>query len=400
MRSSAWVALSSIAIVGAAAAVLSGCTGGAASTAGPPCTTTPPPGSLGSGPAIGVPPLLSEEVHPGWGNPSCASCHSLPAPGHTVTSTYVCAQCHGGNGACNPNFDTPGVANTMERLDHAITDDCASCHTSPEETHGFEAATCANCHFRFLGQRNCEPYRLPPVQWETVPPIGTAPPLATTLRSGCFGFPEMPFSTTNGVPEGTAWRGFLGPTPVDPSRSDRAVDFELPEADGVSTQRLSDLLATRPVWLQTGSYTCPVYQNAVETGLNELVTRGNADGPYADQIHFLHVYTVEAHPMDQVGPYGTDRQFDVSIVTQPTTLADRLANAQLMLPQLDQATLVVDALEPTAAGSDPVWCTYGTCPACSFLIGRDGIVHEVLERTSASPDELEAALDAFLRAHP
>lgn len=358
-----------------------------------------PPLGGGSGPTIGVPPLLDASEHPGWGNPDCAACHTLPAPGHTTSDTYVCAQCHGANGACNPNFDTPNLANTLEVLTHRTEDDCAGCHTEPAETHGFAADVCVNCHFRYLGQENCVPYTLPSVPWGPVPPIGTAPPLGSGLVSGCFRFPERPFDERNHVPDGHEWEAFLGPSASAPTRADRAIDFELRDVDG-TPHRLSELLATRPVWLQTGSYTCPVYQNAVASGLNPLAARSNAAGPYAEQIHFVHVYTVEAHPPAEYSPYGSTREFEVSIFPQPLTYLARVENARAMRPLIEEGILVVDALEPTAAGSNPIWCTYATCPACSFLIGRDGVIHEVLERTSMSPDALSEALDAFLTAHP
>lgn len=370
------------------------------------------PAAAGSGPPIGVPPLLGPDNHPGWTNPECQLCHSLPVAGHTVTERYVCAQCHGANGACVTNGFNDGYN------EHVPEDDCASCHvddaTGAPGNHGFTASeVCSNCHFRELGQREC----VPPIAlcaqgeigamctcgeevqasgyccgaaWSATPctdePLPTGGPLAT----GCFDYPEAPFSATNRVADGHEWESIL-------KAGDVAVDFTLEDTNGVE-HSLYELLESGPVWLQTGSYTCPVYQNAVEGALNEVVRRGNADGPYAEQIQFVHVYTVEAHPIDpDVSPYGSRRQFEVSTVRQPTTYGERVANARLMEPLVDGELMLVDALEPTAEGSNPVWCTYATCPACSFLIGRDRRIYTVIERTPNEAADLVSPLDDFLR---
>jgi hypothetical protein len=341
----------------------------------------PATSTLGTGPAYGVPPLLDEQ-HPGWTNPNCDGCHVLPAPGHTVKDRFVCAQCHGGNGACLPNGYNAGYN------EHKPSDDCVSCHTGGK--HRFTRSdVCSNCHFRDLGQRACKAYQPPTVDAGPTPPVGTPPQLSTKIEHDCFDFPAQPFGPSNGVADGEEWITKLQP-------GDQAVEFTLLDTAGAS-HTLSDLLATKPVWLQTGSYTCPVYQKAVRKALNVLVGDGDAEGAYADRIHFVHVYTVEAHPPPpDFSPYGSTLLFKFSTVPQPTTYQERLANAEVMRPVLAGAQLLLlDDLAP-GARNNPVWCTYGTCPACAFLIGRDGIVHDVIERTSEDAIDLKQALDPFL----
>lgn len=85
--------------------------------------------------------------HPGWTNPACGTCHSLPVEEHTATRPPECGDCHGGNGACDPS----GGA----RL-HAATDDCVACHAGGN--HGFTAtADCGGCHFAAVGVVDCTP---------------------------------------------------------------------------------------------------------------------------------------------------------------------------------------------------------------------------------------------------
>ena len=283
-----------------------------------------------------------------------------------------------------------------EYNEHVIGDDCNACHidekTELPGQHGFDdAEVCANCHFRELGQRPCEAYEPPPIPSDDDddddPPDGEPPVLSDELVDNCFGFPAEPFGPDNGVPMGTAWSTFLQP-------GDLAVDFTLPDVDG-EPHTLSDLLADGPVWLQMGSYTCPVYQQAVDKALNPLVTQSNDDGPYADQIQFVHVYNVEAHPQaPDVSPYGVG-ELQYSTLGQPTTFEERLDNAREMEPLVDGELMLVDGLNEEWK-NNPMWCTYANCPACSFLIGRDGKIFDVVIRTSSDVEDLKAPLDAFL----
>ncbi|MEM6989093.1 MAG: hypothetical protein AAF721_01305 [Myxococcota bacterium] len=353
----------------------------------------PDPG-VGGGPAIGVPPLLDELVHPGWTNPNCGDCHILPAEGHTTSERHVCAQCHGANGACLTN----GYNDSYN--EHLITDTCNDCHvdeaTDEPGQHLFtDDAVCANCHFRELGQRPCEEYMPPPPMPNDggddppppPPPMGEAPELSDELVDNCFDFPAVPFGPGNGVPQGEAWKTFLQPGQL-------AVDFTLPDVDG-EEHTLSDLLAEGPVWLQMGSYTCPVYQAAVREALNPLVAASGDNGPYADQIQFVHVYNVEAHPQaPDMSPYGVG-ELQYSTLGQPTTFDERLDNARTMEPIVEGELMLVDGLDEEH-GNNSMWCTYANCPACSFLIGRDGYIFDVIVRTSADIEDLKAPLDAFL----
>lgn len=114
--------------------------------------------------------------------------------------------------------------------------------------------------------------------------------------------------------------------------------------------------------------------------LNALAATASDDGrPLAERVHFVHVYVIEPHPLaPDPSPYsGRVWEARYSTKRQPKTYAERLAAAAetrglLTGPQL----MVVDDLTPRQQ-TNPVWCTYGTCPNCAFLIRQDGVIDTV-----------------------
>jgi hypothetical protein len=87
----------------------------------------------------------------------------------------------------------------------------------------------------------------------TVPPIADTgpkpadasggPTLSTALKHSCFGWPAKEFTTANHAGWSTAVKA--GQT---------AIELNLKDTSG-KAYSLSGLLATRPVWMQFGSYT-------------------------------------------------------------------------------------------------------------------------------------------------
>jgi len=190
---------------------LAACGGGGSSTASP---TSP----SGAAPAGTAPALRT--THEGWKNPRCNNCHALPVSRHQIADVWRCAECHGANGACNPNGRS-----TVRR--HASTDICVNCH---QQKHQFTANTqCVGCHFASAGLVTC--------------PGAAGPTLPVQLQSGCFGWPAAEFSPANSAGVATFLRA-----------GQQAVDFTLRDTSGVAV-RLSDLLRTRPVLLVHGSFT-------------------------------------------------------------------------------------------------------------------------------------------------
>lgn len=82
-------------------------------------------------------PIL-DDAHDGWKWTHCDSCHTLPEAGHTEDRQDYCAQCHGGNGALDPN-------NPASPKFHGAGEDCTACHAGG---HGYsDNLGCVNCHF-------------------------------------------------------------------------------------------------------------------------------------------------------------------------------------------------------------------------------------------------------------
>jgi len=132
--------------------------------------------------------------------------------------------------------------------------------------------------------------------------------------------------------------------------------------------------------------------------LNSLAARSfNASSTYDQQVHFVQVYVIEPHPQDpDPSPYrGTVWEAQYSSKRQPKTYADRVQNARDVLPSIQGNQIqLVDDLTP-GSHDNPVWCTYGPCPNCAFLIGQDGILDTVQDWVDA--DAMQGAIDALLR---
>jgi len=95
---------------------------------------------------------------------------------------------------------------------------------------------------------------------------------------------------------------------------------------------------------------------------------------YSDEIHFITVYTVDAHPAASDSPYA-DREWTAAFSTddegnpvgQPTSYEERTELARKTAIESDiRTTLLVDEID------NPVWCTYGPAPNIAYLIGTDG----------------------------
>jgi len=100
---------------------------------------------------------------------------------------------------------------------------------------------------------------------------------------------------------------------------------------------------------------------------------------YADlgeQVHFIFIYTIEAHPVGSPSPYSgkewpesasTDEEGNPR--TQPTTYKQRVALATEMIQELGiTIPILIDEID------NPMWCTYGPAPDIAYLIGTDGVI--------------------------
>jgi hypothetical protein len=132
--------------------------------------------------------------------------------------------------------------------------------------------------------------------------------------------------------------------------------------------------------------------------LNRLATTSYDDTTtYADRVHLVTLYVIEPHPMaPDVSPNsGIVWEMQYSTKRQPLIYEDRVVAAQDAEALLAGNQLVlVDDLTP-GERTNPVWCTYGPCPNCSYLIGQDGVI--VAVQTWAFVDAMKLAIDQLLR---
>ena len=173
---------------------------------------------------------------------------------------------------------------------------------------------------------------------------------------------------------------------VNGKRDQPATDFTLKDLDGKSTT-LSDLLDDKPVLLVGGSYTCPRFQET-QSATQSLANR------FSDDIHTVAVYTVEAHPKSDPTPYhGKPKPKRFSDRNQQETYSARAKSAKDWNLGKN-VTVLVDELDRDFA--NPFWCTYGTCPSCSWLIRQDGTFEAVHEWHD--PKTMRDSIDALLKS--
>jgi hypothetical protein len=207
-----------------------------------------------------------------------------------------------------------------------------------------------------------------------VPGATPATALSEARATDCFDLPRAPPSPSNHAEVAT----FL-------ETGEQAVDFTLRDVDG-RPWTLSRLLADKPVLLVQGSWTCPRFQEN-RAGLEHTVKA------YGDAVHVVFVYAIEAHPQaPDAGPYhGKPRPKEFSDRGQARSYEERLRSAREVAATTKALVLVDDFVAP---GANPVWCTYGTCASCAWLIGQDGRI--ATHHLWHDPPSMDASIQALL----
>jgi hypothetical protein len=209
----------------------------------------------------------------------------------------------------------------------------------------------------------------------------------------CYGFPDQPFTGSNYVnicdPSG------CGDDGLGVKTNDVAPNFQLSAVSGEARHDLYALLQSKPVFIQFGSYTWPIFQHGV-SATNKLVDFWGA------QFHYLLVYTIDAHPKTpDPSPYlGKPWEMPYSELAQPRTFNGRLANANKVNRSSlhGNVSVLVDDLTPnnSSDGNDPVWCTWGPAPNAGFFVLQNHTV--ALAQTWFSLPEMNASIAQFFGA--
>jgi len=147
---------------------------------------------------------------------------------------------------------------------------------------------------------------------------------------------------------------------------DCAVDCELYTLDG-DTVRLADLWSERPIVVEFGSITCPVFTD--KTDHMDALARAY------DDVDFYVVYTREAHPGQRYSAH--------------TCLEEKLSNAAAARDaESIERTVLVDGVAGTMHKQ------YVSMPNAAYVIGRDGMV--AYQADWLDPETLTDTLEMLL----
>ena len=170
-----------------------------------------------------------------------------------------------------------------------------------------------------------------------------------------------------------------------------APTFVLQGVDGEPVE-LAELIGERPIVIQLGSHSCPVYRYR-RFSMERLIR------DYQDRVHFLVVYTIEAHPTGSKSPYD-DEEWVTMInrvtgvrIPEPADEAERLERAAFSRDRLELSqTVLVDGLD------NEVWSAYGGASSPGFVVDLEGRV--ALRQVWIDPSGIRKTLDRLLEGVP
>jgi hypothetical protein len=162
-----------------------------------------------------------------------------------------------------------------------------------------------------------------------------------------------------------------------------------PEILATTTEGVPVTLASlrgKPVVLQFGSITEPLFR--VRVGASEKLAV-----KYADQVHFLVIYTRESHAADGVNAID-ENEVEGFDIAEPANLKERMKLAQQAMERLGikKQQVVVDAWSNTTA------LRYGNYPNMTFILDAQGKLQAGYPWMD--PKKAQGALDALLANKP
>jgi cytochrome oxidase Cu insertion factor (SCO1/SenC/PrrC family) len=173
-----------------------------------------------------------------------------------------------------------------------------------------------------------------------------------------------------------------------PREGEQAPNFKLTTLDG-RIVKLSDYLGKKPLVIEFGSYTCPIFRQKHKF-MEQLYKK------YSEQANFLVIYTIEAHPQADPSPYSGKEWVTYPnkasgiLYKQPTNWQQRKDIAKKARLALNiQMTIAIDDIDNAA------WKAYGQAPNAAYLIGSEGRVK--LRQGWFEPSQFEQALIAELK---
>lgn len=155
---------------------------------------------------------------------------------------------------------------------------------------------------------------------------------------------------------------------------------------------LRDLVGERPLVIQLGSASCPVFRYR-RFGMRRLVQE------LGDRVTFVVLYTREAHPVGSPSPY-TGEVWDPWINriagarwTDTETTGERRDQAESAERRLSLAPRVL--VDPDG---DPAWTDFGRAPSAAFVVAPDGRI--VARQVWVDPPAIREVLMKLLTSAP
>lgn len=175
-----------------------------------------------------------------------------------------------------------------------------------------------------------------------------------------------------------------------PAIGEVAPNFKLKTPDG-KTVELKELLGDKPIVLQLGSHTCPVYRYR-RFGMSKLYR------DYAGKAHFLLVYTLEAHPKGAINPY-VDREWVSSFNYFTNTIVKEHQNQKERASMASYSTQKLNVTYPVVVDNmnNEIWKAYGRAPSAAFVIDPVGNIS--LRLPWVDPTEIAKTLDRILNTN-
>ena len=172
-----------------------------------------------------------------------------------------------------------------------------------------------------------------------------------------------------------------------PSVGTVAPNFKLQNIDG-ETVELAQLIGEKPIVLQLGSHSCPVYRYR-RFGMNKLYRE------YSNKAHFLLVYTIEAHPVGAINPY-VDREWVSSFNYLTNTLVEKHLNYESREKMANFSTNKLKIPYPTVVDNmeNEIWKSYGRAPSAAFVIDQEGRI--ALTLPWVNPHDIAKTLDQLI----
>ncbi len=175
---------------------------------------------------------------------------------------------------------------------------------------------------------------------------------------------------------------------LSPDIGKKAPEFELIDLEG-NPLHLTDLLGEKPLIIQIGSHTCPVYRYR-RWDMKKLHRE------YGDRVNFLVIYTLEAHPVNAINPY-IDSEWVSSINYLTNTIVHKHHSQEERIQQAirSKELLKIPYMMAVDSMDNRTWKAYGRAPSTAFVLDKNGQV--ALKQVWVNPNAMRPIIERLLK---